>query len=222
MTIAKMIDQHDNFASIALCLGGKTLGENEKRWLIVGAAMHTIFAQALRTFVETSMKAFYEKSQEEWKRQQFGQHLLRDHESGFIFNYECVNGNQGKPANERNYCIKDHHDFAKLYLKPNMVQFTTLSEPSCDVSSLLTIMTESSAFNIEQQRSSKDVMDNVRNPWLQCRINEWDINKYSTCFNFMSPLVEKLQFEEEKSKEVANALNDCDKRGKSYAIKCKT
>ena len=214
MTIANMIDQHDNFASIALCLGGKRLGEAEKRWLIVGAAMDTIFAPALRTFVETSMKALYEQRKEEWQRQQFVQHLSSDHESGFIFNYECVNGNQGKPANERNYCIKDHHDFAKLYLKPNMVQFTTLSEPSCDVSSLLTIMAESSAFDKEQQHCSKDVMDNARNFWLQCHMNEWDINRYSTCFNFMSLLVEKLQLEEEKKKEVADALNGCERSGK--------
>ena len=184
--------------------------------------MHTIVAPALRTFVELSTKAFYEQRKEKWQSQESGQYLLNDHESGFVFHYDSVNGNQGKVANEKNYCIKDHHDFAKLYLKPNMVQFTTLTEPSCDVSSLLTIMAESSAFTKEQQRSSKDVMHNVRNPWLECRMTEWDVNKYSKCFIFMSSLVEKLLLEEKKKKEVADALNNCDKRGKSFEIKCKS
>ena len=194
--------------------GGQALAENEVIWLTVGTAMHTVLAPALRAFVASSMKTWYEQKSSEWLKQNCKQHTKVDPKSDFLFCYENINGNKGRSLEEQDYGIKNHHDFAKLHLKPHMAKFTTLEDTSCGVSSLLTLMAESSLYNASQQESSKKVRDNILSRWEECHLNEWDLTKFSTSLSLMSLLAESLDFEGERTKEGVDALNNFTTRGK--------
>ena len=174
--------------------------------------MHTVLAPALRAFVESSIKTWYEQKSTEWQQQDLKQHIKMDPKSGFY--YENVNGNKGKSPEEQDYEIKNHHDFAKLQLKSHMVKFTTLQDPTCGVSLLLTVMAESSLYNEFQQESAKEVQDSVLTPWRECCINEWDLTKFTTCLDLMSLLAERLELEVDRKKEGIDALNTFTTRGK--------
>ena len=194
-----------------------TLDENEKRWIVVGVAIHKVLASTLRGCVNSSMKSLFSQYRNDLLKQSSSNYHKRDPQNANAsFNYASVNGNENiskRSSNEWNFCIKDHHEFAKLYLSPFMAKFSNLTDKSCDISPLLTILSASSAFTFRQQDAAKLVKDDVRNPWGHCEWDIWDMKMYTYCFQLMKDLVKSLGLADEEETATISNLTSWEEKG---------
>ena len=187
-------------------LGTLRLEENEKRWMVVGVAIHKVLASTLRGFMDPALKSYFNQHCSTMRLQTANNYHKKDPKKlTSSFNYSSVNGNEAAGRKNWNFSIKDHNVFAKLYLTPFMAKFSNVGDQSCDISALLTILSGSGAFTFSQQDAAKNVKDSVRNHWGHCRWDAWDDNMYAKCFQLMKDLVKSLGL---GSGEKTAAIND--------------
>ena len=111
-------------------LGGTaafSLGENEKRWLVVGICLNKLLLPALRKWVEQEMQKHYTalKTSHKINSQTHGAHLKKDGRQQL--NYGSINNNcttHKKKIHLYDYSVKSSVELGKLYLEPHMAYFT--------------------------------------------------------------------------------------------------
>ena len=100
------------------------LGENQKRWVVIGICLNRLLLPVLRDFVSQEIPKHYTslKSTHGIDTQVSGSHLARDKK--IKLNYENINNNWRKKKSSYNYKVGTAEDLAKLYLEPRMAKFT--------------------------------------------------------------------------------------------------
>ena len=103
------------------------LGENQKRWVVIGICLNRVLLPVLRDFVGQEIPKHYAslKSARGIDTQLFGSHLPQDR--AFQLNYGSINNNWGnfkKKVRSYDYKVGTAEDLAKLYLEPHMAKFT--------------------------------------------------------------------------------------------------
>ena len=103
------------------------LGENQKRWVVIGICLNRVLLPVLRDFVGQEIPKHYAslKSARGIDTQLFGSHLPQDR--AFQLNYGSINNNWGnfkKKVRSYDYKVGTAADLAKLYLEPHMAKFT--------------------------------------------------------------------------------------------------
>ena len=103
------------------------LGENQKRWVVIGICLNRLLLPVLRDFVAQEIPKHYAslKSAHGIDTQLFGSHLAQD--GAFQLNYGSINNNWGnfkKKVRSYDYKVGTAEDLAKLYLEPHMAKFT--------------------------------------------------------------------------------------------------
>ena len=103
------------------------LGENQKRWVVIGICLNRLLLPVLRDFLGQEIPKHYAslKSAHGIDTQLFGSHLPQD--GAFQLNYGSINNNWGnfkKKVRSYDYKVGTAEDLAKLYLEPHMAKFT--------------------------------------------------------------------------------------------------
>ena len=174
------------------------LNDNQKRWIVVGIALHTIIVPELRPFVEKAVKYLHKK--ETVLHQQTCRSKLKTW-YGYKLEYKNINNNDKvvpqppKPIKELyNYNVSCAVDYAKLYLQPHMAKFTAFSE--ADASALLGIIINLKAPQfrplMEKGATVSGIagrMRNLRNEWAHCKFTDWNENTFLTSFLRMNKLI---------------------------------
>ena len=159
----------------------------------MGCVLQTVLVPKLREYIEDVLLNCYNNNQA-LSNQVYGSQQRRDG-GNYTFNYKNINQNgimhPNAPA-QWNYSVASHHDFAKLYLQPHMVKFSSITDESFDASAALSVMKCCFSFSQGLRRTADIVRNSVRNPWGHCNLTEWDANKFIDCFQQMSDLVKKL------------------------------
>ena len=115
----------------SLGAGGTTgilnLGDKEKRWVVVGVCLNHVLVPVLRKTVNTEITKHYNnlKGTHSIDTQVHGTHVEKD--ASFKFNYGSINNNWANHKRKErlyDYTVKSPVELAKLYLQPNMAQFT--------------------------------------------------------------------------------------------------
>ena len=167
--------------------------QEQRRWLVVGIALHHVLTPCLRDKIKAEMTPFYQHLVRGFglDKQTYPKFLKNIPPSTVNLNYESINNNH--TATHRSlydYCVKDEVSLAKLFMKPFMAQFSTF-DCSFDSSAAL-------QFSVEPYRSclsrriAEDVRSKVRNEWAHCDFMAWTEVHYDTCFDLMENLVKNL------------------------------
>ena len=174
------------------------LTDNQKHWLVVGAALVGVVAPSLRTFLDAGLKTLYTtfKSSYGIDVQTSGTNLPWARAGPPQSIYKFINGNYNKKKTDPTYDYKvtSHVDLAKLYLRDlHTTNFTAINE-ECDPSAVLNLLESlphlpGSGFTPAIQASAKNVREQVRNPWAHCDLNEWNSTKLENCFYHMDTLL---------------------------------
>ena len=103
------------------------LGENQKRWVVIGICLHRVLLPVLRDFVGQEIPKHYTslKSTHGIDTQVYGRHMT--HDGAFQLNYGSINNNWGnfkRKARSYDYKVGTAEDLAKLYLEPHVAKFT--------------------------------------------------------------------------------------------------
>ena len=103
------------------------LGENQKRWVVIGICLNRLLLPVLRDFVGQEIPKHYASLNRAHgiDSQVFGAHLTRD--GGSQLNYGSINNNWRnfkKKVRSYDYKVGTAEDLAKLYLEPQMAKFT--------------------------------------------------------------------------------------------------
>ena len=103
------------------------LGDNQKRWVVIGICLNRLLLPVLRNIVSREMLNHYTslKSAHGIDTQVYGRH--KTHDGASQLNYGSINNNWGnfkKSVHLYDYRVKTAEDLAKLYLEPKMAKFT--------------------------------------------------------------------------------------------------
>ena len=103
------------------------LGDNQKRWVVIGICLNRLLLPVLRNIVGQEMPNHYTslKSTHRIDTQVYGRHL--PHDGASQLNYGSINNNLGnfkKKVHLYDYKVGTAEDLAKLYLEPYMAKFT--------------------------------------------------------------------------------------------------
>ena len=109
---------------IFLSVSSFDLGENQKRWVVIGICLNRLLLPVLRDFVSREIPKHYTslKSKHGIDTQVSGSHLPRDKK--MKLNYGNINNNWRKKKSPYDYKVGTAEDLAKLYLEPHMAKFT--------------------------------------------------------------------------------------------------
>ena len=109
---------------IFLSVSSFDLGENQKRWVVIGICLNRLLLPVLRDFVSQEIPKHYTslKSKHGIDTQVSGSHLPRDKK--MKLNYGNINNNWRKKKSPYDYKVGTAEDLAKLYLEPRMAKFT--------------------------------------------------------------------------------------------------
>ena len=109
---------------IFLSVSSFDLGENQKRWVVIGICLNRLLLPVLRDFVSREIPKHYTslKSKHGIDTQVSGSHLPRDKKMNL--NYGNINNNWRKKKSPYDYKVGTAEDLAKLYLEPRMAKFT--------------------------------------------------------------------------------------------------
>ena len=109
---------------IFLSVSSFDLGENQKRWVVIGICLNRLLLPVLRDFVSREIPKHYTtlKSKHGIDTQVSGSHLPRDKK--MKLNYGNINNNWRKKKSPYDYKVGTAEDLAKLYLEPRMAKFT--------------------------------------------------------------------------------------------------
>ena len=198
------------------------LTEETKRWLITGCVLHNVLLPELRKYIEPELLKLYNNLNQYQRlvKQTYGNRLKNDGGGGsYNFNYNSINQNDSKSAAKWNCSVISHHDLAKLYLKPFMAKFSSITDESFDASAGLSILKSCSLFPQDLQDAADIVRRDVRNSWGHCNLSEWDVNKFSDCFQQMKKLVTKMNLSALDEQKLLNETKEWETDGnKCYFI----
>ena len=198
-----------------------SLTEETKRWLVTGCVLHTVLLPELRKCIERELLKLYNNLNQNQRlvNQAYGKQLKNDG-GNYKFNYNSINQNDSiKSAAKWNYSVISHHDLAKLYLKPFMAKFSFITDESFDASAGLSILKSCSLFPQDLRDAADIVRDDVRNSWGHYNLSEWDVNKFSDCFQQIKDLVTKMNLSAPDEQKLLNEIEKWETDGnKSYFI----
>ena len=103
------------------------LGENQKRWVVIGICLNKLLLPILRNFVGQEIPKHYTSLKGKYgiDTQVYGRHMT--HDRTFQLNYGSINNNSAnfkKKLRSYDYKVGTAEDLAKLYLEPHMAKFT--------------------------------------------------------------------------------------------------
>ena len=112
------------------------LGENQKRWVVIGICLNRLLLPVLRDFVGQEIPKHYTslKSTHGIDTQVYGRH--KTHDGPSQLNYGSINNNWGnfkKKLHSYDYKVGTAEDLAKLYLEPHMAKFTGIGSKTENV-----------------------------------------------------------------------------------------
>ena len=177
--------------------------QEQRRWLVVGIALHHVLTPCLRDKIKAEMTPFYQHLVRHFglDKQTYPKFLKNIPPSTVNLNYESINNNH--TATHRSlydYCVKDEVSLAKLFMKPFMAQFNAFNS-SFDSSAALAVLCGALPF-VSVEAIAENVRSKVRNEWAHCDFMAWTEAHYDTCFDLMENLVKNLGFvnsEEERT-----------------------
>lgn len=115
------------FSLCYLPVSSVNLGDNQKRWMVIGICLNKILLPPLRDVVAKKISKHYIalKNSDKIDTQVYKNYLSKDGVSEF--NYGSINSNwdcwkRKKPS--YNYNVSSAEELAKLYLEPKMAKFT--------------------------------------------------------------------------------------------------
>ena len=194
----------------------RMLGDEEKRWLVVGICLNKVLTPVLRKVIEEEIPQLYDlliQPPTNIHSQTFASHKKCLSPSTVRLNYININNNKTQTSPKHyDYSVKDDVSLAKLFVKG--ASFTAFDE-SLDLSALLSILCGSPNFvfyciNI----IASEVRAKVRNEWGHCLFTMWTEAYYEECFQLMEDLVKKLKLPVTSEAKVLEDLKEWKKRGK--------
>ena len=170
--------------------------QEQRRWLVVGIALHHVLTPCLREKIKNQMTPFYQHVVRNFglDKQTHPTVIKTIPGSTLNLNYESINNNAALHRHPRHYdyCVKDEVSLAKLFMKPFMAQFNAF-DISFDSSAALAVLCGALPFT-SVKRLAEDVRSKVRNEWAHCDFTAWTQAHYDTCFDLMEALVTNLLF----------------------------
>ena len=168
--------------------------QEQRRWLVVGIALHHVLTPCLRDKIKAEMTPFYQHLVRHFglDKQTYPKFLKNIPLSTVNLNYESINNNDTvKHRSHYDYCVKDEVSLAKLFMKPFTAQFNAF-DSSFDSSAVLAVLCGASPF-ASVQLIAENVRLKVRNEWAHCDFTAWTEAHYDTCFDPMEDLVKNLR-----------------------------
>ncbi|VDI76806.1 Hypothetical predicted protein, partial [Mytilus galloprovincialis] len=199
------------------------LDEEKKRWLIVGICLHSIISPLLRSYVDPILSNLYNSlvSRDFIDTQGYHGYLKKYPATNkYFLNYESINNNRSVPKKKINnkwlndyqnydYKVHSHVDLSKLFLQPNMAQYSGINE-TCDLSALLGLIInihDISLFPSDVQTDAEKIRSDIRNPWAHCDFREWTTGKYTHSINVMGQLVKDIGLTNREENRILGELN---------------
>ncbi|KAL9957639.1 hypothetical protein ACROYT_G034560 [Oculina patagonica] len=198
------------------------LGDNQKRWVVIGICLNRLLLPVLRDFAGREISKHYTslKSSNGIDTQVFGPHLT--HDGTFKLNYSSINNNWGTHKRKErlyDYKVTTDVDLAKLYLEPHMAKFTGFDN-TCDMSAVLGMLGNASVFPARIQNNAKDVRSKVRNEWGHCNYDHWTEPEFNYCFQLMETLVRSLGLLKADEDKELDDLHDWETKGLKLCMGC--
>ena len=168
--------------------------QEQRRWLVVGIALHHVLTPCLRDKIKAEMTPLYQQLVRHFRldKQTYPKFLKNIPRSTVNLNYESINNNDtAKHRSHYDYCVKDEVSLVKLFMKPFMAQFNAF-DSSFDSSAVLAVLCGALSF-ASVQLIAEDVRLKVRNEWAHCDFTAWTEAHYDTCFDLMEDLVKNLR-----------------------------
>ena len=168
--------------------------QEQRRWLVVGIALHHVLTPCLRDKIKAEMTPFYQHLVRHFglDKQTYPKFLKNIPPSTVNLSYESINNNDtAKHRSHYDYCVKDEMSLAKLFMKPFMAQFNAF-DSSFDSSAVLAVLCGALPF-ASVQPIAEVVRLKVRNEWAHCDFTAWTEAHYDTCFDLMEDLVKNLR-----------------------------
>ncbi|CAC5378847.1 GTPase IMAP family member 4,GTPase IMAP family member 7 [Mytilus coruscus] len=199
------------------------LDEEKKRWLIVGICLHSIISPLLRRYIDPIVSNLYNslKSSDSIDKQENNKYLKKYPATNtYYLNYESINNNRNEKRNYWNYDYKvtSHVDLSKLFLLPNMANYSGIDE-SCDSSALLGMIIRISSFPPGVKIVAEKIRENIRNSWAHCKFGEWDRVKYTNSFVLMGQLVKELDLGDSERNRIFGELKTWSTNGLKFMKK---
>lgn len=168
--------------------------QEQRRWLVVGIALHHVLTPCLRDKVMNEMRSFYQHVVRNFSldKQTFPTITRTIPPSTTNLNYQSINSNDTlhrKPSHY-DYCVRDEVSLAKLYMKPFMAQFNAFDH-TFDCSAALSVLCGALPFT-SVRKVAEDLKSKVRNEWAHCDFTVWTKAHYDTSFDLMEALVKNL------------------------------
>ena len=171
-----------------------TGSQEQRRWLVVGIALHHVLSPCLRDKVKTEMTSFYQYLVRSFgvDKQTYTSFMKNIPPSKVKLNYESINNNhKATHRTHYDYCVRDEVSLAKLFMKPIMAQFNAF-DSSFDSSAALAVLCGALPF-ASVEPIAEDVRSNVRNESAHCDFTIWTEVQFDTCFDLMESLATNLR-----------------------------
>ncbi|XP_052807853.1 uncharacterized protein LOC128236780 [Mya arenaria] len=202
------------------------IGEEQKRWLIVGLCLNDVVSPPLRTYVGPIVEAEYQKFKNEIEAQQFPNYLKQYPPTNQDMNYRNINNNaQLLKVNDIpdwakfDYRVKNAVDFSKLFVKSEKVHYKGFDN-TCDQRTLLKIIEKMHLFPQPIKTVADKIRLEVRNQWAHVDFKEWDTERYEKCFELMTQVIKEMKPSEEK--EIIDQLTYWKSNGMQFVSGQKT
>ena len=180
----------------------------QRRWLVVGIALHSVLTPCLRDKIQHEMTPFYQHVVRNFglDKQTFATSKKTIPPSTLKLNYESINNNATVYRNPRHYdyCVKDEVSLAKLFMKPFMAHFNAF-DSSFDTSAALAVLCGAAPFTTVKP-FAEDVRSTVRNEWAHCDFAVWTEAYYDHCFDLMKALVTNVRLLPADETRILNKL----------------
>ena len=171
--------------------------QEQRRWLVVGIALHHVLTPCLRDKIKTEITPFYQHVVRSFglDKQTSKSYKKTIPPSTINLSYESINNNRAvRSRSHYDYRVKDEVSLAKLFMKPFMAHFNAFDD-SFDASAALAVLCGSPWKPFTSvERWAEDVRSKVRNKWAHCDFTAWTEAQYNTCFDLMEALVTNLRF----------------------------
>ena len=167
--------------------------QEQRRWLVVGIALHHVLTPCLRDRIKAEMTPFYQHLARSFglDKQTYRSFKKNIPPSTVNLNYESINNNHSAPHRSHyDYCVRDEVSLAKLFMKPFMAKFNAF-DSSFDSSAALAVLCGALPFT-SVKPLAENVRSEVRNKWAHCDFITWTQGHYDTCFDLMEALIKRL------------------------------
>ncbi|CAC5407368.1 unnamed protein product [Mytilus coruscus] len=195
---------------------------NQKRWLVIGICLHDILSPVLRKYAESEINQLYTSLvvSNHINAQLYDSHLqsFPSGGNGYHLNYETINNNKasyGRQEKRYDYRVQNAVDFSKLFLQPNIAQYTAFDE-ACDSSASLGILINVNIFPALVQNYANTIRSDIRNPWAHCDFKQWDAGKYVNSIQLMVSLVKNLGLITSEENQITGDLHKWETTGLNF------